>query len=137
MLIHIIFYKFQKREWYASSHVAPPSPSRPTNTPIFTRINKDVIFDLLFTILCPIREYFTHIMTSLLPVGNINIGHCSALMIFEQRGIFIVSYILLWHRTSVYTVSSERPPHAKSKGHCIPTLIRILGNNMKLCLREH
>ena len=31
-------------------------------------------------------------------------------MAFKQGGIFIVQH-LLWHGASVYTVSSEEPPH--------------------------
>jgi hypothetical protein len=43
--------------------------------------------------------------------GLQNLGLCSALRAFEQEGIFIVSH-LLWHRTSVFLVSSEGPPHS-------------------------
>jgi hypothetical protein len=42
--------------------------------------------------------------------GLQNLGLCSALRAFEQGGIFIVPH-LLWHRTSVFPVSSEGPPH--------------------------
>jgi hypothetical protein len=42
--------------------------------------------------------------------GLQNLGLCSALKAFEQGGIFIVPH-LLWHGTSVFPVSSERPPH--------------------------
>jgi hypothetical protein len=44
-----------------------------------------------------------------------NFGLCSALMAFEQGGIFIVSH-LLRHGTSVYTVSSERPTPMSHSG---------------------
>ena len=37
-----------------------------------------------------------------------NVYLCSALRVFEQRGIFIVRY-LQWHGASVFEVSSERP----------------------------
>ena len=37
-----------------------------------------------------------------------NVCLCSALRVFEQRGIFIVRY-LQWHGASVFEVSSERP----------------------------
>jgi hypothetical protein len=42
--------------------------------------------------------------------GLQNLGLCSALKPFEQRGIFIVPH-LLWHWASVFPVSSEGPPH--------------------------
>jgi hypothetical protein len=42
--------------------------------------------------------------------GLQNLGLCSALRAFEQGGIFIVPH-LLWHGTSVFSVSSEGPPH--------------------------
>jgi hypothetical protein len=38
--------------------------------------------------------------------GLQNVGLCSALRAFEQGGIFIMPH-LLWHRTSVFPVSSE------------------------------
>jgi hypothetical protein len=40
-----------------------------------------------------------------------NLSLCSALRAFEQGGVFIVSH-LLWHGTSVFPVSSERPPQS-------------------------
>jgi hypothetical protein len=40
--------------------------------------------------------------------GLQNLGLCSALRTFEQRGIFIVPH-LLCHGASVFTVLSERP----------------------------
>jgi hypothetical protein len=43
--------------------------------------------------------------------GLQNLGLCSAHKGFEQCGIFIVPH-LLWHRTSVFQVSSEGPPHS-------------------------
>jgi hypothetical protein len=43
--------------------------------------------------------------------GLQNLGLCSALRAFEQGGIFIVPH-LLWHRTSVFPVSSEGTPHS-------------------------
>jgi hypothetical protein len=43
--------------------------------------------------------------------GLQNLGICSALRAFEQGGIFIVPH-LLWHGTSVFSVSSEGPPHS-------------------------
>jgi hypothetical protein len=42
--------------------------------------------------------------------GQQNLGLCSALRAFEQGGIFIVPH-LLQHRTSIFPVSSEGPPH--------------------------
>jgi hypothetical protein len=39
-----------------------------------------------------------------------NLGLCSAIRAFDQGGIFIVPH-LLWHRTSVFPVSSEGPLH--------------------------
>jgi hypothetical protein len=41
--------------------------------------------------------------------GLQNLGLCSALRAFEQGGIFIVPH-LLWHRVSVFPVSSEVAP---------------------------
>ena len=53
---------------------------------------------------------------------------CSALMVFDHGGIFIVPY-LLWHWTSNHTASSERPrtsvAFTTSKGHWRPILTRI------------
>jgi hypothetical protein len=43
--------------------------------------------------------------------GLQNLGLCSALRAFKQRGIFIVPH-LLWHGTSGFPVSSEGPPHS-------------------------
>jgi hypothetical protein len=43
--------------------------------------------------------------------GLQNLGLCSALREFEQGGISIVPQ-LLRHETSVFPVSSERPPHS-------------------------
>jgi hypothetical protein len=40
--------------------------------------------------------------------GLQHFGLCSALRAFEQGGVFIVPH-LLWHRTSVFPVSSEGP----------------------------
>jgi hypothetical protein len=42
--------------------------------------------------------------------GLQNLGLCSALRAVEQEGIFIELH-LLWHRASVFPVSSEGPPH--------------------------
>jgi hypothetical protein len=41
--------------------------------------------------------------------GLQNLGLCSALRAFQQGGIFIVSH-LLWHKVSVFPVSSVGPP---------------------------
>jgi hypothetical protein len=43
--------------------------------------------------------------------GLQNLGLCSALKAFEQRGIFIVPP-LLWHGISVFPVSSVGLPHS-------------------------
>jgi hypothetical protein len=43
--------------------------------------------------------------------GLQNLGLCSALRAFEQRGIIIVPH-LQWHGASVFPVSSEWPPHS-------------------------
>jgi hypothetical protein len=43
--------------------------------------------------------------------GLQNLGLCSALMAFEQEGIFIVLH-LLWHGTSVFPVSFEGSSHS-------------------------
>jgi hypothetical protein len=53
--------------------------------------------------------------------GLQNLGLCSALRAFQQGGIFVVLH-LLWHGTSVFTVSSEGPPHlvASSGGLLVP-----------------
>jgi hypothetical protein len=39
------------------------------------------------------------------------LGLCSALRVIEQGGIFIVPR-RLWHRASVFPVSSDGPPHS-------------------------
>jgi hypothetical protein len=65
-----------------------------------------------FTVLRPALEFFIYMETSPLPVTGLqNLGLCSALTAFEQGWIFIVPH-LLWHRTSVFSVSSEGPPHS-------------------------
>jgi hypothetical protein len=46
-----------------------------------------------------------------------NLGLCSALMAFVQRGVFIGSRLPLWHRTSVFAVSSGEPPHLGAPYH--------------------
>jgi hypothetical protein len=43
--------------------------------------------------------------------GLQNLGLCSALMAFEQGGIFIVPH-LLCHGTSIFPVSSTGSPHS-------------------------
>jgi hypothetical protein len=43
--------------------------------------------------------------------GLQNLGRCLTLRAFEQGGIFIIPH-LLWHRVSVFPVSSEGPPHS-------------------------
>jgi hypothetical protein len=49
----------------------------------------------LSTILRLTQEYFTYMETSPLPVeGLLNLSICSALMAFEQGGIFIVPHLL-------------------------------------------
>jgi hypothetical protein len=40
-----------------------------------------------------------------------NLGLCSELRAFKQGGIFILPH-LLWHGASVFSVSSEGPPHS-------------------------
>ena len=67
-----------------------------------------LLIDWLFNILRPFQEYFTYIIAG---EGLQNLSLCSVLRAFEQGGVFIVSH-LLWHRTSVFPVSSERPPQS-------------------------
>jgi hypothetical protein len=43
--------------------------------------------------------------------GLQNLDLCLELRDFEQGGIFIVPH-LLWHRSSVFPISSEGPPHS-------------------------
>jgi hypothetical protein len=47
--------------------------------------------------------------------GVQNLGLCSALRAFEQWGIFIVPH-LLWHGTSVFSVSSEGVASYNTRG---------------------
>jgi hypothetical protein len=55
-----------------------------------------------------------------------NLGLCSALRAFEQGRIFIMPH-LLWHGTSVYMVSSERPTHMSHSGiRTLYTRIEVL-----------
>ena len=58
------------------------------------------------------RSRIFHLYGDVTSVGEglKNFGLCSALRAFKQGGIFIVPH-LLWHRTSVFPVSSEGPPH--------------------------
>jgi hypothetical protein len=56
-------------------------------------------------VLCPAQEYFTYMETSIAGEGLQNLGLCSALRVFEQAGIFIVSHLL------VFPVSSEGLPY--------------------------
>ena len=59
--------------------------------------------------LASLQEYSTHLGMSQLPARAANLCLSLGLTDFEQGGgIFIVPY-QLWHRTSVYTVSSEIP----------------------------
>jgi hypothetical protein len=70
------------------------------------------MIDWLFSVLRPAQEYFTYMETSPLQVKVCKLlGLYSALRAFEQGGIFIVPH-LLWHRASVFPVSSEGPPHS-------------------------
>jgi hypothetical protein len=73
---------------------------------------RNIVIDWLIAVLRPAQEYFTYRETSPLPVkGCKNVGLSSALSSFEQGGVFIVTH-LLWHRTSVFPVSSEEPTHS-------------------------
>jgi hypothetical protein len=62
--------------------------------------------------------------------GLQNSGLCSALMDFEQGGIFIVPH-LLWHGASVFPVSSEGPPHLVASYDTGSILTRILTGRKK------
>jgi hypothetical protein len=73
--------------------------------------------------------------------GLQNFSLCSALRVFEQGGIFIVPR-LLWHKASVFPVSSEGPPNSvasyetqgdvlrHTKGCGGPILTRILTEDL-------
>jgi hypothetical protein len=66
------------------------------------------------TVYCfPSRSRIFHLYGDVTIAGKRlqNLGLCSALRAFEQRGIFIVSH-LLWHGASVLPVSSKGPPHS-------------------------
>jgi hypothetical protein len=58
------------------------------------------------------RSRFFHLYGDVITAGEAlqNLGLCSMLKAFEQGGIFYVPH-LLWHRASVFPVSSEWPPH--------------------------
>jgi hypothetical protein len=68
------------------------------------------LIDWWFTVFRPAQEFFTYMEMSPLPVKGCKIGLCSALRAFEQGVVFIVPH-LLWHGTSVFPVSSEKPTH--------------------------
>ena len=54
-----------------------------------------------FGFFCPIREFFTHMKMSPLPVKGCRFCLCSALTAIEQWRLFYVLH-LLWHGASVY-----------------------------------
>ena len=65
------------------------------------------MIDWFSIVLYLVREYFTHKEMSALPLERLQIlGLCSVTTVWEQGGIFMVPN-LLWHRTSVYTMSSK------------------------------
>jgi hypothetical protein len=64
---------------------------------------------LLFHV--PLKLFYLYRDVTIAGEGLQNLGLYSALRAFEQGGIFIVLH-LLWHGTSVFSVSSERPPHS-------------------------
>jgi hypothetical protein len=57
------------------------------------------------------RLFHLHGDVTIAGEGLQKLGLCSALRAFEHGGIFIVPH-LLWHRTSIFPVSSEVPPHS-------------------------
>jgi hypothetical protein len=61
-----------------------------------------------FTSRSRIFHLYGHVTTT--SEGLQNPGLCSAVRAFEQGGIFIVTH-LLRHRASVFSISSEGPPH--------------------------
>jgi hypothetical protein len=55
------------------------------------------LFVCLSVVLCPAQEFFTYMYMETSPLlvkGLQNLGLCSAVMTFEQRGIFIVPHLL-------------------------------------------
>jgi hypothetical protein len=81
--------------------------------------------------------------------GLQNLSLCSKLRAYEQGGVFIVPH-LLWHRTSGFPVSSERPPQSVASygmgirktysnpdphGDCAMQLSHIR-RRIELCMRE-
>jgi hypothetical protein len=58
----------------------------------------------------PLKKFHLYGDVFIAGEGQQNLGLCSVLRAFELGGIFIVPH-LLWQGTSVFTVSSERPPH--------------------------
>ena len=106
-------------------HTKPYSNERPINL-IYKATRLLYIFlDLLLNdtdnCFCPVQECFTPVGTS---------PYCwrrklSALIAFEPWGIFIVAD-LLWHGTSLYTVSSEGPPRSVASYDKSGIITRIL-----------
>ena len=64
------------------------------------------MYDLIVYYFSPVRDYFTAEDATIADEGLQYLGLRSALVAFEQGGMFIVPH-LLWHGTSVYPVSSE------------------------------
>jgi hypothetical protein len=73
-------------------------------------LNHDWLIDWLFTVLRPTQEFFTYMETSPLLVKGCKFRPMLGAQGLCEGGIFIVPH-LLWHGTSVFPVSSKRPPH--------------------------
>jgi hypothetical protein len=53
-----------------------------------------ILFVCLFTVLRPAQEFFTYGDVTFAGDGLQNLGICSTLRTFEQRGVFIVPHLL-------------------------------------------
>ena len=76
-------------------------------------INRQVswLIDWLYIVYLPAQTFFTlHKDVTFAGEGLQKLGLFSALMVFEQGGVFIVPS-LLWHGASVFVVSPEESPY--------------------------
>ena len=71
----------------------------------------DWLIDWFFLFIVPLKPFFhLHKDVTFAGEGLQKLGLFSALMVFEQGGVFIVPS-LLWHGASVFVVSPEESPY--------------------------
>jgi hypothetical protein len=92
------------------SHNSFLKSNRTCNMQIYT-LWSSLYWVIIYGFMSRSRIFYLYEDITITGEGLQNLGLCSALRAFEQRGIFIVLH-LLWHGTSVLPVSSEGPPHS-------------------------